>query len=86
MLAKYKNGLHFQNGHVIPELTDIMEYRKARRVQVEPVEGGEMIVNIDGECAPAGGLCADVLPMAARFVLPAPVYAAFSGKKAVAAG
>ena len=85
VLAKYKNGLHFQNGQVIPEFADIMEYRSARSVRVEPAEGGEMIVNIDGECAPADGLRAEVLPMAARFVLPAPLYAAFSGKKAVAA-
>ena len=31
------------------------------------------IVNIDGECAPAGGLRARVLPLAASFVLPAPL-------------
>ena len=85
VLDKYKNGLHFQNGQVIPEFADIMEYRSAHSVRVEPAEGGEMIVNIDGECAPADGLRAEVLPMAARFVLPAPLYAAFSGKKAVAA-
>ena len=84
VLDKYKNGLHFQNGRVVPEFSDIMEYRRARSVQAEPLEAGEVIVNIDGECAPAAGLDATVLPMAARIVLPASVYAAFSGKKAVA--
>ena len=84
VLAKYKNGEHYQDGHVVSEFADIMEYRRARRVSVAPVETGDVIVNIDGECAPAPALCAQVLPMAARFVLPAPLYAAFSGKKAIA--
>ncbi len=85
VLSKYKNGLHLQNGEVVPAFSDIMEYRRAHSVCVEPMEADRIIVNIDGECAPAAGLSARVLPMAARFVLPVPVYAAFGGKKAVAA-
>lgn len=85
VLEKYKNGEHYRGGQVVPEFSDIMEYRRARRVSVAPVEGGDVIVNIDGECAPASGLTAQILPMAARFVLPQPLYAAFAGVKASAA-
>lgn len=81
VLAKYKNGAHFQNGQVVPEFTDLMAYRRVRSICVQPVDGKDMIVNIDGECGPAPELRAQVLPMAARFVLPKPLYEAFDGKK-----
>lgn len=74
LLAIYKAGKHLHNGAVIPEFTDIMEYRKAKEVRIEPLEKSEMIVNLDGECGPAPVLDAKIMPQAARFVLPAAVY------------
>lgn len=86
VLAKYKKGLHYQDGQVIPELADIMEYRRVREIQITPEDGKDMIVNIDGECAPAPGLSARVLPLAARFVLPAAVFAGFSNRACAVPG
>lgn len=80
VLSKYKNGLHYQNGRVVPELSDVLEYRRAQKVLIEPMDGKAVITNIDGECTPADSLSAQVLPLAARFVLPAPLYAQFEDR------
>lgn len=80
VLAKYKNGLHLKEGEVVPELCDIMTYHRAKSVLIEPVDAKPFITNIDGECAPAARLSAEVMPLAARFVLPAALYASFKGK------
>lgn len=85
VLSKYKFGQHLQNGQVIPEYADIMEYRKATRVLIEPLEKTSMIVNLDGECGPAPRLEAQILPHAARFVLPASVYRRFATQKGAVA-
>lgn len=47
---------------------------------IEPMDGKAVITNIDGECTPADSLSAQVLPLAARFVLPAPLYAQFEDR------
>ncbi len=80
VLAKYKAGRHLRDGKVVPELSKIMEYRRAKNVVIEPLEKADMIVNLDGECGPASGLTAKILPQAARFVLPAAVYARYTQK------
>ena len=80
VLSKYKNGLHYQKGRVLPELSDVLEYRRAQKVLIEPLDGKAFITNIDGECTPADSLSAQVLPLAARFVLPAPLYARFEDR------
>ena len=56
VLSKYKNGLHYQNGRVVPELSDVLEYRRAQKVLIEPMDGKAVITNIDGECTPADSL------------------------------
>ncbi|MEG0898001.1 MAG: diacylglycerol kinase family protein [Ruthenibacterium sp.] len=81
MLSFYKNGLHIENEAVIPKMQDIMTYHKARKVTIELTDGRPAIINIDGECTRVDRLCAEVMPLAARFVLPASLYAAFAGKK-----
>ena len=48
VLSKYKNGLHYQNGRVVPELSDVLEYRRAQKVLIEPMDGKAVITNIDG--------------------------------------
>lgn len=76
-LAKYKVGKHLERDEVIEELRDIMTYRRAERVDITVADGKPVIINIDGECGPAESLHAQVMPRAARFVLPAPVYARY---------
>lgn len=77
VLAKYQRGEHFKDGKVIPELADVLEYRQAKRVLIEPLDKKPFIVNIDGECGPSEKLSAEMMPLAARFVLPASVYERF---------
>lgn len=75
VLAKYKMGTHLACDAVIESLQDVMTYRKAKRVSITPSDGKDAIINIDGECAPAPALHAEVLPLAARFVLPSKLAA-----------
>lgn len=84
VISKYKNGLHYQNGRIIPEVSDVMGYRRARSVLIEPLEQSSFIANIDGECGPAPKLDAHVMPAAAQFVLPQPLYARFARHTAAA--
>ncbi len=74
VIGAYKKGEHIQNGEVVPAFADIMQYRKAKEVCVVPVGKEAFVLNVDGECAPAPRLYAKVLPKAARFVLPRPLY------------
>ena len=73
VLGVYQRGGHLHGGQVREDLRDIMQFFRAREVSISPPGGMRPIVNIDGECAPAGGLRARVLPLAASFVLPAPL-------------
>jgi diacylglycerol kinase (ATP) len=79
VLGIYKRGEHMHAGSVREDLRDIMQFFRAREVCIQPPAGMRPIVNIDGECAPAGGLHAKVLPLAASFVLPVPL--ASGGKR-----
>lgn len=79
VLGIYKRGEHMHAGTVREDLRDIMQFFRAREVCIQPPAGMRPIVNIDGECAPAGGLHAKVLPLAASFVLPVPL--ASGGKR-----
>lgn len=71
VLGVYKRGEHLQAGKVCGPFQDIMQFRRVRQICIRPLDGKRPIVNIDGECAPAEGLCARVMPLAAKFVLPA---------------
>ena len=77
VLPLYQKGLHIQNGEVIPALRDVIEFRRCRTAQIsaEDSTARPLIVNVDGECRPAQGISARVLPLAGRIVLPAAVYA-----------
>lgn len=81
VLAKYKMGEHIADEAVVESMRDIMSYHKAKRVSIVPSDGKQAIVNIDGECGSAPALHAEVLPLAARFVLPARLANAFVGKQ-----
>lgn len=71
VLGLYKEGRHMRNGEVLPELRDVIWTTRARRVTIHPADGGNVVVNRDGECAPLPGLEAQVVPGAVQFVLPA---------------
>ena len=71
VLGLYKEGRHIRNGQVIPELRDAIWVTRARQVSIHPADGGNIVVNRDGECAPLPGLEARVVPGAFRFILPA---------------
>ncbi len=71
----YQKGNHFKNGAVLPELADTILYFPGKHVEIHPVDDARpFIVNVDGECGPDTSLTADVMPLAAQIVLPAPVW------------
>ena len=75
VLPTYQAGKHIQNGQIIPELADKLDYFRAKEVSLHTIDPNEtVVVNIDGECAPRTELNAKVVPMAARVLLPAKVY------------
>ncbi len=78
VLAGYKRGAHIENGRVAAEYRPILQYLHAKHVRVTPCDGRKAVINIDGECGPDVCLEAQVLPGAARFVLPGRVYARFA--------
>ncbi len=76
VLPIYQAGEHFKNGEIVPELRDIVEYFPAQSVKIRPVDKKEdIIVNVDGECGPDQSLSAEIMPLAARIILPGEVYA-----------
>ena len=76
VLPMYQAGKHFKEGHIIPELKDIIEYYPAKHVKIHPIDTSQdMIVNVDGECGPDKTLSADIMPLAARIILPRKVCA-----------
>lgn len=74
IIGKYKKGIHYKDGGIVPELQHIFQYSTAREVIIEPADKRDFILNVDGECGPAPRLYAKVLPDAARFVLPQDIY------------
>lgn len=75
VLPLYQSGKHFNNGQVIPELQDLVEYFPAHRVTIQCADQAQdMIVNIDGECAPDKCLNAEIMPLSAKILLPKSVY------------
>lgn len=67
----YKKGGHIQEGKVIPQLQDVMTFRRVKEVHIRVLDGRPIIVTQDGECAPRMELDARVVPGAVRTTLPA---------------
>ena len=84
IIGKYKNGKHYQNGAIIPSLSAMIQHIKARNVEVHAVNGEPFVLNIDGETGPAPRLTAQIMPQAARFVLPAHLAKPAHGTKKIA--
>lgn len=70
LIGDYKKGLHMQGDQVASAYRNIILYRKVRRMRLETLDGQPIVVTRDGECAPYNHLRAQVLPSAARIVLP----------------
>lgn len=66
----YKKGLHIQNGEVLPELQDVMIYRRVKSVNIVTEDHRPIIVTQDGECAPRMELHATVQKKAVKVILP----------------
>ncbi len=77
VLPVYQKGLHMKDGRIIPELQDILDFRRCKDVRIRIVDDRKepFIVNVDGECRPSTGLSVKLLPRAGRIVLPAKVFA-----------
>ena len=75
-VPQYQKGEHFQDGKVIPSLTDAILYFPAHRVEISLADrdGRPLIVNVDGECGPDTCLQAEVEPLAAKILLPQKVW------------
>lgn len=71
----YKKGQHIKNGEVIPEMQEILTFRRVKKVSIQALDGRPIVVTQDGECAPRMQLDAEVLPSAVRVVLPAKLCA-----------
>jgi YegS/Rv2252/BmrU family lipid kinase len=78
LLGIYKNGKHFKNGTLTKEAEPYFIFRRAKRVELHPIDGrGPIIATADGECGPNDSLTAEIHPHAARILLPKPVYERF---------
>ena len=75
-LPMYQAGKHFADGKIVRELEGMLEYYPARSVKIRPVNPNDnVIVNVDGECGPDKELTAEIVPLAAKIILPRKVYA-----------
>lgn len=72
VIGQYMKGEHLQGGEVAPNLTSIITFCRGRHITMRPERS--LVANIDGECTPETDLEIQVLPRAARFVLPCKVY------------
>ena len=70
VVSTYQQGNHLKDGKVIPELQDVLTFRRVKSVKVEVLDHRPIIVNQDGECAPRMGLSAEVAENAVRVALP----------------
>ena len=70
VVSTYQQGKHLQDGKVIPELQDVLLFRRVKSVDVQVLDHRPIVVNQDGECAPRMALHAEVNPKAVRVTLP----------------
>lgn len=73
LLAQYKNGRHLTpENSITGALQPYMQFFRARRVELDVLDGSPLIVSCDGECSPRLHLCAEVLPQKVTFLRPQP--------------
>lgn len=70
IIGKYKKGAHYQNGEIIPQLHDVIDYRSGKHIIIEPVDDKEIITIMDGESDAVKKMEIEVMPLAGIFSLP----------------
>lgn len=75
VLGRYMHGTHFFGGQVTEDLAQVITYRRAKTVTIQPEM--PLVTNVDGECTLQPALEVSCLPAAARFVLPAKLAATY---------
>lgn len=84
VLPLYQAGRHFQDGKIIPSMQDVVEYYPAQKVSIHTADPkNRVVINVDGECEEATGLDAEVVPLAAKIILPQKVFARYQKKVTV---
>ncbi len=68
VIGQYKRGEHFQGETITPELRDIFEARRVKRVVIS--SENNVVVNVDGECFNSQLAEIEVLEKAVNFVIP----------------
>lgn len=66
----YKKGEHIKDGKVIPEVADVLTFRRAKKISIEVLDGRPIVVTQDGECAPRMRVDAEIKPGAVQVLLP----------------
>lgn len=79
VIGTYKKGAHFKDGEIVEDLRHIIEYYRGSEVSVQPLDNKPFVLNVDGECYKEAQFTAKVLPLAARFVLPASLADGYTG-------
>lgn len=80
IIGKYKKGAHYQNGDILPEFKDVIEYRRGKKITVEPTDGKKILIIMDGEAAAVDKMEIEVMHLAGRFSLPKTVYEKYKPK------
>ena len=82
VLPQYQAGKHFVDGKIRPELQDVIEYFPAKKVSLRTIDPGKtIVVNVDGECDERDGFSAQVVPLAARVLLPRKAFDRYQQRK-----
>ena len=73
VIAKYQTGAHFDGEEIEQSVRDIFTFVRGKKVALIPEK--PIVTNIDGECNIRKSVHIEVMPAAAKFVLPAKLYA-----------
>ncbi len=80
IISKYKKGEHFHNGEIVFELRNMIDYHRVKEITIRPTKKESMILNVDGEFAPVPSFTAQVIPKAAKFVIPKDLVPLYKSK------
>lgn len=68
VLLKYKKGLHMTENDIIPKYKGFLSFYRTDKIKITTDKS--FIINLDGECSPANTLEAQIMPSAARVLIP----------------
>ena len=79
-LTYYKTGAHLpQDGEILRQFRKDLQFFRARRVEIQVLDGKPIITTLDGECAPRMELRAEIAPKQLRMILPPDVIGVQNG-------